>query len=106
MSDVKPKPKTSRKSVADQASKVLRKLESPVVVKSKTMELILIADRHGALASCSPVGGAAGIIYMSGILTGNPMTLTRVAKAAGISQETVRKYKTLLARELKTTHAW
>ena len=66
----------------------------------------MLADKHGVLASCSPVGGAAGIVYMSGILVGNPMTLTRVAKAAGISQETVGKYKTLLARELKTRHAW
>jgi len=63
--------------------------------------LIELADKHGLLTSCSPIGGAAGVVYIAGILTENPVTLALIAEAAGISSETIRKHKTLLAKGLK-----
>lgn len=97
----KSKPKTPRESVIGHASEILKIMRSPKVVESKTMKLIDLADRHGALASCSPIGCATGVVYIAGILTENPVTLAVVSEAAGISLETVRKCKTRLARELK-----
>jgi len=47
------------------------------------LKLIEFADKHEALASCNPVRGAVGVVYIAGILTENPVTLDVVAEAAG-----------------------
>lgn len=93
--------KTSRESMIAHTSEVLRILGSPDVVESKTLKLIELADKHGVLASCSPIGGAAGVVYIAGILTENLRTLAAVAEATGISSATARKWKMLRAREPK-----
>ena len=58
VSEFKTKPKASRESVIGRASEILMILRSPVVVESKTMKLIELADKHEVLAPCSPVRGA------------------------------------------------
>jgi len=75
MGESRSEQKTSRESMIAHASEVLRILGSPDVVESKTLKLIELADKHGVLASCNPIGGAARAVYIAGILTENLRTL-------------------------------
>ena len=95
------KSRTSRESVINHALKILRTMSPLKVIESKTMDIIELANDHGVRASCSPSGGAAGAVYIAGILTRNQLTLAEVAEASGISLETTRKYMTLPAKEPK-----
>jgi transcription initiation factor TFIIIB Brf1 subunit/transcription initiation factor TFIIB len=88
-------------AVATHALEILDRLESSEDVVTRTRDLIHLAHEDGVLASCSTVGGAAGIIYIAGILEENPFTLSVIGKAAKLQATTVRKYKTILATELK-----
>ena len=71
-----------------------------------TIHLVKMAEQYDALESAKTLGEAAGLVYIAGILTGNPVTLAGIADAAGVSPETVRKFKTHLASELKTKDEW
>jgi len=101
MTESRSEQKTSRENVIGHALEILRVLGAPIVVESATLKLIELADKHDALASCNPVGGATGVLYIAGILTENPMTLAVVAEGAGVCSATVRKWATLLAEELR-----
>ena len=106
MKESKIKPNASYEDVIHHAKEILKSLNSPLEVKSKTLSLIEQADMHYILASCSSIGAAAGLVYTAGILTGNPVTLEGVAKKAGISSETVRKYKTHIVSSFKKMNVW
>ena len=67
----------------DHALEILRILGAPNDVESETLKLIELVDKHEALASCNQVGGAAGVAYIAGILTKNPVTLAAVRKQQG-----------------------
>ena len=95
-----------RRSVEIQVSEILDSLGSTEDVRSMTRELVTIADQYGVLESHNELGEAAGLVYIAGILTGNPRTLEVIAEHAAISPGTVRKYKTYLASELKTRKEW
>ena len=86
--------------------KILDSLESNETVRSMTKNLVRMAKQYGLLKSNNPLGEAAGLIYIAGILSDNPVTLAVIAENAGISPETVRKFKTRFASELKTMPEW
>ena len=106
MKESKTKLGTSREDVIHHAKVILKSLKSPSEAVFITMYLIEQADKHGILASCSSIGAAAGLVYTAGILTRNPVTLDGVAKKAGISSETVRKYKTHIVSTFKSLNVW
>ncbi len=87
-------------------SKVLALLGLPVEVGTMSVKIVTIADKYGSLGSNNPLGETAGIVYIAGILSGHPVILAVIADNVGISSKTVRKYKTQLARELKTRKEW
>ena len=105
MKESESKPRTCE-DVIHHVKQILKSLNSPLEVESKTMYLIEQTDRYGILASCSSIGAAAGLVYAAGILTGNPITLDGVAVKAGISSETVRKYKTYIVSSFKSLNVW
>ncbi|MFW9792772.1 MAG: hypothetical protein ACFFEE_00600 [Candidatus Thorarchaeota archaeon] len=87
-------------------SKILDALGSPEDVRQMITRLLQIADKYDILDSKNHLGEATGLVYIAGILTSNPVTLATIAKIAGLSAETVLKYKTHLAGELKTKKEW
>jgi transcription initiation factor TFIIIB Brf1 subunit/transcription initiation factor TFIIB len=95
-----------RKSVETHISKILAALGSNEDVRSMTMHLVKMAEKNSALESNNKLGEASGLVYIVGILTDNPVALVAIAEAAGISLETVRRFKTRLASELKTKDEW
>jgi len=88
-------------AVTSQALEILERLGSSDGVVARTRDLIHLAHEEGVLASCSIDGCAAGIIYIAGILEKTPVTLSVIGKAAKLHATTVRKYKTILATQLK-----
>jgi transcription initiation factor TFIIIB Brf1 subunit/transcription initiation factor TFIIB len=98
---------SSRKRIIEtHISEILEALGSSEDVESMSMKMANIADRYDLFESNNRLGEAAGIVYISGILNNNPVTLAMIAEKAGTSTETVRKYKTQLASELKTKREW
>ncbi len=89
-------------AVRTQALVVLYKLGSTASVVDRTRDLIHLAHEDGVLTSCSIIGGAAGIIYIAGILEKAPVTLSVIAETAGLHPRSVQRYKTLLATHLKS----
>jgi transcription initiation factor TFIIIB Brf1 subunit/transcription initiation factor TFIIB len=95
-----------RNSFEAHVSKILDALGSNEDVRSMTKHLVKMAEQYGVLESTNPLGEAAGLVYIAGILTNNPVTLATIGKKAGVSSETVRKFKTQFASELKTKDDW
>jgi len=95
-----------KRSVETHASEILDALGSTDNVKSMTLKLVKMASQYDILESNNTLGEAAGLVYIAGILTNHPNTLVVIAEKAGISPETVRKFKTHLASELKTKKEW
>ncbi|MFX1558952.1 MAG: hypothetical protein ACFFBL_00015 [Promethearchaeota archaeon] len=95
-----------KKNVESHIPEILDALGSPEDMKSITLKLVKIADQYDVLTSNNMLGEAAAIVYIAGIMTNHPVTLTVIAEKAGISPATVRKYKTHLARGLKTKEEW
>ena len=95
-----------KRSVETHASEILDALGSIEDVRSMTLKLVKMASQYDVLESNNALGEAAGLVYIAGILTDHPVTLAVIAEKAGISPETVRKYKTHLASELKTKKEW
>ncbi len=95
-----------KRSVEIHVSQIHDALESTEAVRNMTTNLLKMCDEYGILESKNPLGEAAGIIYIAGILTNHPVTLLRIARNAGTSPKTVRKYKTYLASNLKTKKEW
>lgn len=100
------KNRSVKNSVESHISEILDTLGSPEDMKSITLKLVKIADQYDVLTSNNTSGEAAGIVYIAGILTNHAVTLSVIAEKAGISPATVRKYKTHLARGLKTKEEW
>ena len=92
---------TSREDVVEQAERFFEILDSSGIVKSKTLHLIQRADEKGLLEQCTPVGGAAGAIYIACILNKLHVTQNILSEAAGISSSVIRKHYMLLARGLE-----
>ncbi|MGD9382290.1 MAG: hypothetical protein PVI03_07585 [Candidatus Thorarchaeota archaeon] len=88
--------------MTNHALDILHRLGSSSSVVAKAQDLIRLAHEDGVLASCSTEGGAAGIIYIAGILEKEPVTLSAIGEAAGLHARTVRKYKSVLATKLKS----
>ncbi len=95
-----------KRSVETHISEILAALGSSEAVQSMTTSLLTICDKYSILESKNPLGEAAGIVYIAGILTNHPVTLAVIAEKAGMCPETVRKFKTFLASELKTKREW
>ena len=66
--------------------------------KRKAIAIILEAQRKGVSVGKDPMGIAASVLYLAGQATGEYRTQADVAKAAGVTEITVRNR----ARELKT----
>lgn len=66
--------------------------------KRKAITIILEAQRRGVSVGKDPMGIAASVLYLAGQATGEYRTQADVAKAAGVTEITVRNR----ARELKT----
>jgi transcription initiation factor TFIIIB Brf1 subunit/transcription initiation factor TFIIB len=97
---------TAKEKVEPLTLDILDSLESSGDVRLMTSRLLKIADKYSSLESKNPLGEAAGIVYIAGILADQPVTLVVIAEKSGISPETVRKYKTHLASSLKTKKEW
>jgi transcription initiation factor TFIIIB Brf1 subunit/transcription initiation factor TFIIB len=94
------------KNVESHISQILVALGSSEDVRAMTMDLVRMAEQYEILESRNTLGEAAGLVYIAGILTTNARTLAGIAECAGLSPETVRKYKTRLASELKPKKEW
>lgn len=85
--------------VADPAECVARVASRANVspkVKADALEILSQAERAGITAGSYPTGLAASALYVASILDGERLTQSRVAKAAGVREATVRKqYKRL-----------
>lgn len=99
-------PSAKKRSVETYVSEILDALGSAEDVRTMTLNLVEMASQYDALESSNKLGEAAGLVYIAGILTNHPVTLVVIAEKAGISPETVRKFKTHLASELKTKKEW
>jgi transcription initiation factor TFIIB len=66
--------------------------------KRKAVAIILEAQRRGVSVGKDPMGIAASVLYLAGQVTGEYKTQADIAKAAGVTEITVRNR----ARELKT----
>lgn len=95
-----------RRSVEIHVLEILDVLGSSEAVQPMATNLLKMGDKYGVLDSKNPLGEAAGVVYIAGILTNHPVTLAVIAEKAGISPETVRNFKTYLASELKTKKEW
>ena len=93
-------------SVEIHISELLATPGSSEAVQSMATSLLKICDKYGTLESKNPLGEAAGIVYIAGILTNHPVTLAVIAEKVGMFPETVRKFKTYLASELKIKKEW
>jgi transcription initiation factor TFIIB len=66
--------------------------------KRKAVEIILEAQKKGVSVGKDPMGIAASVLYLAGQSNGEYKTQADIAKAAGVTEITVRNR----ARELKT----
>ncbi|HEX2014381.1 MAG TPA: transcription initiation factor IIB [Nitrososphaera sp.] len=66
--------------------------------KRKALAIIREAQRRGISVGKDPMGIAASVLYLAGQATGEPKTQSDIAKAAGVTEITVRNR----SRELKT----
>lgn len=66
--------------------------------KRKAVAIIIEAQRRGVSVGKDPMGIAASVLYLAGQATGEYKTQADIAKAAGVTEITVRNR----ARELKT----
>ena len=94
-------PKTSHEDIVEQAERIFERLDASDIIRSKTLHLIQRANEKGLLGQCTPVGGAAGAIYIACILKKLHITQNVLSKAAGISSFEIRKHYILLARGLE-----
>jgi transcription initiation factor TFIIB len=66
--------------------------------KRKAIEIILEAQRRGVSVGKDPMGIAASVLYLAGQITGEHKTQSDIAKAAGVTEITVRNR----SKELKS----
>jgi transcription initiation factor TFIIB len=66
--------------------------------KRKAVAIIIEAQRRGVSVGKDPMGIAASVLYLAGQSTGEYKTQADIAKAAGVTEITVRNR----SRELKT----
>lgn len=62
----------------------------------RALSLVSVGNRSKALESNSPVGIAAGAIYLASEELGIPLTQAQVARLTGVSEVTIRKHYRLL----------
>ena len=92
--------RTPRDEVTAHALRILRKLACSKIVQDEAMFLIERADVTGLLASGSPKGLAAGMVYIACILRENRITLDAIGGVCGLSGSSVGKYYMQIARGL------
>ncbi len=95
-----------KRSIQTYVSEILDALGSTEDAKLMTLNLVEMATEYDVLELNNTLGEAAGLVYIAGILAGHPVTLAVIAEKVGISPETVRKFKTHLASELKIKKEW
>jgi transcription initiation factor TFIIB len=59
-------------------------------VKRKAFELVKLAQKSGNLVGKDPMGTAAAVLYIAGTLEGEPIRQKDLAKAAGVTEVTIR----------------
>jgi transcription initiation factor TFIIB len=84
--------------------KIVSKLNLPRSIQEEVVSILQRAKKYPHLTvGKSPRGLAAAAIYISSILTDNRVTQRKVAKAAGVTEVTVRVRYKEIARELAIT---
>jgi len=74
-------------------------------VLERAMSLVLRGTRVKGLEANSPVGIAAGALYLASEEVGNPLTQAQIARLTGVSEVTIRKHYRLLKDALPTSMA-
>jgi len=59
-------------------------------VKRRALELVRLAQKSGNLVGKDPMGTAAAVLYIAGTLEGEPVRQKDLAKAAGVTEVTIR----------------
>jgi len=59
-------------------------------VKRRAFELVRLAQKSGNLVGKDPMGTAAAVLYIAGTLEGEPIRQKDLAKAAGVTEVTIR----------------
>lgn len=59
-------------------------------VKRRAFELVRLAQKSGNLVGKDPMGTAAAVLYIAGTLEGEPVRQKDLAKAAGVTEVTIR----------------
>jgi len=79
-------------------SKVAASIGFGEKVKRRAFKLLKLAQRSGNLVGKDPMGTAAAVLYIAGIIEGEHVRQKELAKAAGVTEVTIRNR----CRSLKT----
>ena len=92
--------KTLYEEVVEHAEGIFQALDASEFIRKKTLELLQNADDRELLASCTPIGAAAGAIYITCILQKLHITQRELSESAKIPVSSIRKHYVLLAKGL------
>src|SRR5271155_3434358 len=83
---------------AKSVAKIASKVEAGERTRRRALEILARARQNGVAAGKAPVGLAASALYVASILSGEEKTQRDIAKAAGVTEVTIRnRYKNLRA---------
>jgi transcription initiation factor TFIIB len=83
-------------SVANINRKIASKVEAGESTRRRALEILARAKQSGVAAGKDPVGLAASALYVASTLSGEGKTQRDIAKAAGVTEVTIRnRYKNL-----------
>ena len=81
---------------ARSVSKIASKVEAGEATRRRALEILARARQSGVAAGKDPVGLAASALYVASTLSGEGKTQRDIAKAAGVTEVTIRnRYKNL-----------
>jgi transcription initiation factor TFIIB len=83
---------------AKSVAKIASKVNAGEKTRRRALEILAKARESGVAAGKDPVGLAASALYVASTLSGEDKTQRDIAKAAGVTEVTIRnRYKNLRA---------
>ncbi|MGY5859503.1 MAG: hypothetical protein RTU63_09040 [Candidatus Thorarchaeota archaeon] len=86
--------------VVENAERIFQALDASDFIRNETLKQLQRADDRELLASCTPVGAAAGAIYIACILQNLRITQSELSEISEVPVSSIRKHYILLAKGL------